>query len=608
MIGKERALISRVMADPVNMLLFEIEAECARLPGAVLSKAASGEVRLARLTKALGRTAPAGYAAFLARYDGGSLTMNATNLGQAEGMSEAACDPGLRILSLDESVRRAAGPDRTAELKGLWPVAARGPRIFALDFEATQDGEQPVVEIADRSVDRVGSTFLRFLSACLGEIALGEGSEPLILARELCRRDPGLAEHWVHLMDFLEDEGRKEEIDGVLDEALRCASPPGPALVIQVALRALDKGDSGRALAAIEDALGLEPLTTRDDDARLDAAALLLVLSMRQNDERNISRAREALGTAGKSTGAYWRGEALRAYATEDLLRAELACQIVEQLIPDESDLPRLRENPENRTSALKALLASRNALDKGDFADSVRSARQSVSERPDLGVCHALLAEAMNAARERGAIDVAKKATLYNPSLVDGWRELGDGFMEARQASNAEAAYREALVRDPSYTLAQAKLAQSLLEQGRSREALESLNFAEDRGGDAFLVSAIRGDILAEMDRHGDAAESYDRALRIEPEDHWVLHQAALEHGRAGNNDRAVELFEQALHYDGDGCHQTLVDFGDVLRKVGRIGDAVRMYRRAVSLVPNDPEWRRLLREAEQELLSAPN
>jgi tetratricopeptide (TPR) repeat protein len=85
-------------------------------------------------------------------------------------------------------------------------------------------------------------------------------------------------------------------------------------------------------------------------------------------------------------------------------------------------------------------------------------------------------------------------------------------------------------------------------------------------------------------------------------------LHQAALEHSRAGHNDRAVELFERALAHDREGCHQTLVDYADLLRKVGRIGDAVRLYRKAVAAVPNDPEWRQSLREAERELQSAPN
>jgi len=442
----------------------------------------------------------------------------------------------------------------------------------------------------------------------MGELALGESADPLILARELCRRDPGLAEHWVHLIDFLEDAGRKSEIDSVLDEALRCAGPPGPALVIQVALRALDRGDSGRALAAIEDALGLEPLTARDDDARLDAAAILLVLARASGDEKGKQRALEVLGGAAASTGAYWRGEAIRAHILGDEVRARLAMRVVEALVNGDEDLPRMEENTPSLGAALRAVLKAREALDRGDVDEAVKQARVAVGERSDIGLCHAALAEALNAARDRSALEAARRATELNPALVDGWRELGDAFMEARQAHKAEAAYREALARDESYALARAKLAQALLEQGRTREALEMALSAEDRGGDAFMVAAIRGDILSDMSRHNEAAESYDRALRMEPEDHWILHQAAIAHSRAGNDERAADLFEQALRHDREGCHQTLVDYGDLLRRVGRIGDAVRMYRKAVAAVPNDPDWRRVLREAERELMAAPN
>jgi tetratricopeptide (TPR) repeat protein len=598
------------MADPARTLLLEIEEQCSHLSGVTLLEASGGDLRLGRLRLLFQQPVSSGYAAFISRYNGGRLGRSKGQSERIPAVSRIAVEEEtyLELLTFEDSQKILRETHRGIDWKGLWPVASRGARIFALDFEATQEGEQPVVEAGERSVDRVGSTFLRFLSACLGEITLGEEALPLTLARELCHRDPGLAEHWVHLVDFLEDEGRKEEIDTVLEDALRSASPPGPALVIQIALRALDKSDTSRALAAIEDAMGLEPLTTRDDDARLDAAALLMVLAEQKGDKRAMERAREALGSAETSTGAYWRGEALRAYAMEDIQRAELASQVVILLIPSDSDLPRLRENQHNRTTALQALIKARNALDKGDASEAVRCARHAVFERSDLGVCHAVLAEALNATRDRGAIEAGKKATLQNPALIDGWRELGDAYMEARQASNAESSFREALVRDPNYSLAQAKLAQALLEQGRSREALQSLNSAEDRGGDAFLVSAIRGDILAEMNRHTDAAEAYERALRIEPEDHWVLHQAALEQGRAGNDERAIVLFEQALRFDYDGCHQTLVDYGDLLRRMGRIGDAVRQYRKAVTLVPNESDWRRALREAEQDLMNAPN
>lgn len=602
------------MADPVRTLLLEVEEQCGRIPGCELIKAPGGELRLRKLKAAFSAAVSPGYAAFASRYDGGHLgravPQGESKVEVEEGGPASDADDSvyLRLLAFEESqgILREAG--QSQEWKGLWPVARRGARIFALDFEASSEGEQPVVELGDRCVDRVGSSFLRFLSACLGEIAMGEGADPLLLSRELCHRDPGLAEHWVHQIDFLEDSGRKSEIDAILDESLRCASPPGPALVVQVALRALDKGDAGRALAAIEDALGLEPLTARDDDARLDAAALLLVLAGERDDAKAKQRALEALGGAAASTGAYWRGEALRALVLGDSVRAELASRVVAALVPGDGDLPKLSPVSPALLTALRALLKAREALEQGELDEAVRQGRIAVGERPDLGVCQAVLAETLNAARERGALDAARRATELNPALVDGWRELGDAYMEARQPSQAEDAYRAALARDESYALARAKLAQALLELGRSREALEMALSAEDRGGDAFMVAAIRGDILGEMSRHDEAAEAYDRALRLEPEDHFILHQAALAHGRAGNPDRAVDLFERALRHDHDGCHQTFVDYGDLLRKVGRIGDAVRMYRKAVAAVPGDPDWRRLLRDAERELMAAPN
>jgi tetratricopeptide (TPR) repeat protein len=615
------------MADPVRTLLLEIEEQCGKLSGCEFAKAPGGEARLRKLRAMFSAAISPGYAAFMTRYDGGRLARGARSDDEptekativdapaAGDATAGAEDPHekddpvyLHLLAFDESQRVLEEAGAAQDWKGLWPVARRGPRIFALDFEAMSEGEHPVVEVGDRSVDRVGSSFLRFVSACLGEIAMGEGADALLLARELCRRDPGLAEHWVHLIDFLEDNGRKSEIDAVLDEALRCASPPGPALVIQVALRALDRGESMRALAAIEDALGLEPLTARDDDARLDAAAILLVLAGERNDGKGKQRALEALGGAAASTGAYWRGEALRALVQGDTVRAELAGRVVAALVPGDEDLARLLPPSPGLLVAVRALLKAREALEQGELDEAVRHARAAVAEKPDLGIGQAVLAETLNAARERGALDAARRATELNPALIDGWRELGDAYMEARQSAQAEAAFRAALARDESYALARAKLAQALLDQGRAREALEMALAAEDRGGDAFMVAAIRGDILAEMSRHEEAAESYDRALRLEPEDHFILHQAAIAHSRAGHDSRAEVLFEQAMRHDHDGCHQTLVDYGDLLRRVGRIGDAVRLYRKAVAAVPGDPDWRRLLRDAERELMAAPN
>jgi tetratricopeptide (TPR) repeat protein len=578
------------MVDPVSTLLLAVEKEVGELPGARLVPVRPGTNLAQRLAEACGRAVPSGVAAFFARYDGGRLA------------------PDVRILSFEEGLLARRDPRRAADFKGLWPIVERHGRTYALDSEYPgPEGEWAVVELADRSVDRAGTTLLRFLHALTADLTLGPDADELERARALCARDPGLAEHWLDLADLHDRAGNLDRADGALFEGLRNASPPGPALVMALALRAVDQDQRDLVGAALEDALNLEPLTARDDDARLDAAALTLVLARRAGDEGAAARAREMLGTAAPSTGAFWRGEAVRALAADRPRRAATAFEVVTALLPDDADIPRLQAQGLPR-EALLSLMRGREALDRGVFDEALRLARAASVELPELGVAHALLAEVLNARRERGGMEAARRAADLNPALTDAWRELGDGLLEQRQAAKAEEAYRELVRRDPANGLGLAKLAQAQLEQGRAREALENVESAGERGGDVFFVNAVRGDVLAEMNRHDEAAEAYDQALGIEPDDHWALHQAALEHSRAGHDERAMELFERALAHDQEGCHQTLVDYADLMRKLGRIGDAVRLYRRAVAAVPTDPEWRQVLREAERELQAAPN
>ncbi|HEX4404318.1 MAG TPA: tetratricopeptide repeat protein, partial [Polyangia bacterium] len=437
------------------------------------------------------------------------------------------------------------------------------------------------------------------------------GAAAVALGEERCRRDPGHADHWLDLAELLEHAGREPEIDGVLASALRASTPPTPALLLAVGMRSARAGDWEAALRGFSDAVALEPIGARDDDARLDAAALVYVLASDRGDAAAAAEARRVLGPAVAATVSFWRGEALQGAANEvPSTVGALAMRIVTALEPQDPDIAKLRAPTATLRAALKKLQGAREALDQGRPEQAAREARAALasSELAEIGAAHALYAEALNATRERGAVDAAEKATTLNPYLVDGWRELGDAHLEANDLKNAEKAFRRVVEMDQTYGLGFAKLAQVLLEQGRTLEALEAITEAGERGGDPFFIAAIRGDIYAEMERHNEAAEAYDEALDIEPQDHWALHQAALEHGFAGHPSRATALFEAALEHDGDGCHQTLVDYADHLRKLGRIGDAVKMYRRAVAAVPSDPEWRQALKDAERELLAAPN
>ena len=590
------------MKDPARTLLGQVEREVGGLSGASLFPGAGSDAG-ARFEALMGLAPPPGLAAFLAAHDGGVLA------------------PDVRLLGLDDAAkkrRKTEPPAAAGDLPaGLWPVMERGGRRYALDAEeASADGEWPVVEIGERGIDRVGTSFLRFVHVVCAELAAGggvEGAAAVTLGEERCRRDPGHADHWLDLAELLEHAGREPEIDGVLASALRAATPPTPALLLAVGMRAARVDDWEAALRGFSDAIALEAVGARDDDARLDAAALVYVLASERGDATAAAEARRVLGPAVAATVSFWRGEALQGVAADvPTPVGALALRIVAALEPEDPDVPKLRARASSPAlrAALRRLQGARESLDAGRPAEAAREARAALAttDLADIGAAHAVLAESLNAARDRGAVEAATRAVTLNPFLVDGWRELGDAHLEANDLRNAEVAFRRVVEMDTTYGLGFAKLAQVLLEQGRTLEALEAITEAAQRGGDPFFIAAIRGDIYAEMERHNEAAEAYDEALDIEPEDHWALHQAALEHGFAGHASRATALFEAALEHDADGCHQTLVDYADHLRKQGRIGDAVKLYRRAVAAVPNDPEWKQALREAERELLAAPN
>ncbi len=608
------------MREPAQTLVGELERIVSALPDAVLFPPPEPDGQR-RFATAMGVPPPPGLATFLAAHDGGILAAD------------------TRLLTIDEAASRLAGRSGSGTVGGagrwqvgLWPVAERAGRRYALDAEeASGDGEWPVVEVTEHGVDRVGTSFLRFLHVLCAELAAGSaaGDVAIALAETRCRRDPGHADHWLDLAELLDAAGRTGEIDAALAAALRAATPPTPALMLAIGMRAVRAGmgegalradNEEKALRAFKDAIALEPVGARDDDARLDAAALVFVLAAERGDAATATSARALLGESTSATAAFWRGEALAALADDSPGAGDapqpispvgaLALRIVAMLEPDDRDLPRLQAPSRDLRGGLRRLKEGRDALEAGQIETAVRAARAAMAapEVGELGAAQAFLAETLNAARDPGAVAAAKRATEINPTLVDGWRELGDGQLEAGELKEAEAAFRRVVAMDATYGLGYAKLAQVLLEQARTLEALEAIGEAARRGGDPFFIAAIRGDIFAEMERHPEAADAYDQALAIDPEDHWALHQAALEHGFAGHQGRASELFQAALDHDRDGCHQTLVDYGDHLRRMGRIGDAVKLYRRAVAAVPGEQEWKQTLREAERELLAAPN
>src|SRR6185436_11932393 len=224
------------MREPAQTLVGELERIVSALPDAVLFPP-PGPDGQRRFAAAMGVAPPPGLATLLAAHDGGILAAD------------------TRLLTIDEAASRLAGRSGSGTVGGagrwqvgLWPVADRDGRRYALDAEeASGDGEWPVVEVSERGVDRVGTSLLRFLHVLCAELAFGDGAgeaAAIGLAETRCQRDPGLADHWLDLAELLEPAGRAGEIDATLAAALRAAMPPTPALMLAIGMRSIRRGQA----------------------------------------------------------------------------------------------------------------------------------------------------------------------------------------------------------------------------------------------------------------------------------------------------------------------------------------------------------------------------
>ena len=565
------------MREPAQTLVGEVERIVSALPDAVLFPGLGAEGQR-RFAAAMGVPPPPGLATFLAAHDGGVLA------------------PDARLLTIDEAAARVtAAPGLAGRLAGarwqvgLWPVAERGGPAL----RAGRRGGERRRRVAGRRGDRARRRS-------------GRDVVPAFSARAVRRAGGG------------ERRGRCGDRAGrdalpARSGARRSLAGSGGAAGRRRA-RGRDRRDAGRRAARGDAADAGADARDRDARRRAGSRGACARTPRRRRCARSRTRSRSSRSARATTTRGWtprrwcscWRPSAATPSTRRERARAAgrvdlgdgrvlarrgaggagrgrrgapvppvgaLALRIVAMLEPDDRDLPQLQAPTASCAAGCAGCRKARDALEAGQVEAAVRAARAALAtpELADAGRGARVPGRgAQRGARSGRGRRRRQRATEINPTLVDGWRELGDAQLEAGALKEAEAAFRRVVAMDTTYGLGYAKLAQVLLEQARTLEALEAIGEAARRGGDPFFIAAIRGDIYAEMERHPEAAEAYDQALAIDPEDHWALHQAALEHGFAGHQGRASELFQAALDHDRDGCHQTLVDYGDHLRRIG--------------------------------------
>ena len=364
---------SSAMREPAQTLIGEVErvvSDAARRgavprPGRWMASAAS--------RRAMGVPPPPGLAAFLAAHDGGLLAPEARLLTLDEARPGTSCGrgrgrPGTRLAGRAVAGRRSRRPP------------------LALDAEeASGDGEWPVVEV-ERTRRRSGRA-PRSCASCTccapsWRPAAWPGERGDRAGRDAVPPRPGARRPLARSGRAAGARGpRADEIDATLAAALRAATPPTPALMLAIGMRAAS-GSAATPRAALRGVQGRDRARAGRRARRRRAAGRggagscwrpSAATARRRAAARARCWARRPRRRPRSGAARRWRRWPRTSGAPASPVGA-LALRIVAMLEPDDRDLPRAAAR--RRRSCARAAAAARGARGAGGGAGRRGGAR----------------------------------------------------------------------------------------------------------------------------------------------------------------------------------------------------------------------------------------
>ena len=216
-----------------------------------------------------------------------------------------------------------------------------------------------------------------------------------------------------------------------------------------------------------------------------------------------------------------------------------------------------------------------------------------SVSENPDLlvqvGEGH-LAKDQLTVAR-----DYFKKALDLNPQCVAAQVGLGRYYLSENQYLKAISIFEEAVALDPKSAYAYGNLGWTRWKAGDAQGALEYLQKAaaiDEQDWDTFFRQGV---ILGETGRWPEAAEAYQRALKLKPADLQIQIPYAHALIQSQRTEEGIRILEKLRREYRTNISITS-ELAEAYRKIGDISQAIAIYEELVRLNPYRPEnWTQL-------------
>ena len=174
-------------------------------------------------------------------------------------------------------------------------------------------------------------------------------------------------------------------------------------------------------------------------------------------------------------------------------------------------------------------------------------------------------------------SIEAAKR----NPAMMAAAQALFDNRL-----SDAEPLLKGQLKQDPFDVAAMRMLAELAGRIGRNKDAENLLRRALELAPEFMAARSNLATALYRQNRPVEALAELDSLQLLDPENAGNANLKAAAHGRLGDYQEALELYEQILA-NHPNQPKVWMSYGHVLKTVGRLPDSIAAYRRSIAIAP---------------------
>jgi serine/threonine protein kinase/tetratricopeptide (TPR) repeat protein len=440
---------------------------------------------------------------------------------------ERACEPDAdrrysTIAAVKEALSRTLGWDTWTRKHPVTTPSAGQPNV-------TVDVPPPLATPVPAAAPPRQTLPYGLIAVAIGAVVIG-GS----VAWSLLPRGTGLRGHSTSIATMGGASGRDTASSTATTDvrlALGSATGADPALtplVIEQLSQDLSSSPPFRVIAPV----AVEPMLGQPIEAIMQAvtADVYVEVGMVRRDADIVARV--AVVRADGTKRAF--EESMSGATPSREFTASLAQRVVNTLAQTTTESrPSLRtELPLDNPTAMQAYMMGQMYLGRGGRGDVEQAAvafRSATEAEPEFVLAYAKWAEALlsryrhNALSAEEALPLAQNVISTALSLDDrsaeAYAALGDLYAERHNIEQAERHLRRAISLNPSCEYARIRYAMLLAGRGRVDEAVEQAEQAHRLNSRSSLLRGYLGATLHYARRFDDAAKTYERLLRVDPE-----------------------------------------------------------------------------------------